>query len=132
MSISIHVHGLTVHFLNVVFPSVVKPSWRELIEVKQWEGFYNNSISHFIAFHDPVLCDNFADLLLNKEMFVRATRRNNAGFPGNPGFVNAVLQDWHHSVEPPPVPCTWKDLIKCMKDAGLNPNLVKVIEDNVL
>ena len=106
-----------------------KPAWDELIEVKQWRGFGQRSIADSIALHSPIECDNFATLLLKDRLSVKWTRRK---YPLNEIFVVAVLEKWYSSVGGPALPCTWKDLTECMKNAGLDGKMIKTIEDNIL
>lgn len=93
--------------------------------MKQWKGFGKRSISDSIALHTPPECEKFANLLLDDDyMLVRATRREN---PDNSAFVKTVLEKRYSSA----VPFTWKDLIDCMKNAGLDELMIKTIEDNL-
>ena len=109
-----------------IHSSTAEPAWNELIEIKPWVGFGQRSIADVIALHSPVDCDNFAALLLNDHLYVEATRRNN---PKNDPFVIEVLRKWYSS-DGLAVPCTWESLIECMKRAGLNPRMIKNIEEN--
>ena len=102
------------------------PTWNDLIRNQPWLN--NQSISRFIALHPAFACDNFANLLLYNPVVVNSLRAINHE---NNAFVQAVLTQWY-SRTGYSVPCTWRDLIQCMKDAGLDPRTVQIIEDNVL
>lgn len=47
-------------------------------------------------------------------------------------FVLKVLQKWTSTVGGLAVPCTWENLIKCMKMAGLDPQMIQIIEENTI
>ena len=100
-----------------------------MIIKRQWDGFGNHSISSFIALHPPTTCDNFANLLLGDNLFVESIRRENQ--TDNERFVQFVLSKWH-SKSDTAVPCTWGDLIRCMKDADLDQRKIQIIEHEVL
>ena len=102
--------------------------WNELIEVKYWREFGQQSIADSLALHSDPECDKFANLLLNNRLFVKAARRKNQN---NDKFVLEVLEKWYSTVCGPAVPCTWKDLIDCMKRAGLDAEMIETIENNV-
>ena len=113
--------------LLLVSTPATKPTWNELIEVKRWKGFGQRSIAAAIALHTPVQCESFANLLLNDDLYVNATRRRN---PETEAFVSEVLRKWYSSVDIA-APCTWRDLIRCMEGAGLNKKMIQTITDNV-
>ena len=100
-----------------------------MIIKRQWDGFGNHSISGFIALHPSTTCDNFANLLLDDNLFVESIRRENQ--TDNKQFVQSVLSKWH-SKSDTAVPCTWGDLIRCMKDADLDQHKIQIIEHEVL
>ena len=101
-------------------------TWSDLIMIKPWLG--NQSISGFIALNPIPTCDNFANLLLQNRLVVKNLRSESSS---NDTFVTAVLDQWC-SRAGTPVPFTWRDLTQCMKDAGLDPRTVQVIEQHVL
>ena len=101
-------------------------TWSDLVTMKPWLD--NQTISGFIALHPNTICDNFANLLLQDSLVVGNIRSENKS---NNSFVDAVLTQWFSSTGTS-VPFTWRDLIQCMKDAGLNSHTVQIIEDNVL
>ena len=101
-------------------------TWNDLIRVQPWLN--NQSISGFIALNPAHICDNFANLLLDNTTVVDNLRANNQE---NNAFVQAVLRQWYNRTGSP-VPCTWRDLIQCMKNAGLTPHTVQIIEQNIL
>ena len=123
----IHAVWLRFCFLRVSTPAT-QPVWNQLIAVRSWKGFGQRSIIDFIALHSPAQCNDFAHLLLDDRMFVLATRREK---PGNDEFIRAVLQKWFASVGGDALPCTWSDLIQCMKSSGLDSVTIKIIEDNI-
>ena len=100
-------------------------TWSDLIMIKPWLG--NQSISGFISLQPDISCDNFANLLLKDSLVVQNLRDRK---PTNKAFVNAVLNEWYSGTGTP-VPFTWSDLIQCMRNAGLHPRTVKIIEENV-
>ena len=119
-SFIIHIH---VYSLQT---TAAELTWHDLIAMKSWEECNDNSISGFIALHGNHTCDNFASLLLKApNLIVNAIRREAQG--DNNQFIQTVLQKWY-SKEGNPVPITWRYLIQCMKDAGLDHQLVQVIE----
>ena len=95
---------------------------------RPWAGFHNQSIADCISLQNYAKCDKFANLLLNDALYVTATRRGN---PDNYSFINAVLSRWYNSRDDTAVPCTWADLIRCMKQAEMNPQMIEIIERNV-
>ena len=99
-----------------------------MIIIRQWDGFGNQSISGFIALHPSTTCDNFANLLLGDNLFVESIRRENP--TNNKQFVQTILSKWH-SRSGTPVPCTWEDLILCMKGADLDRRKIQIIEREV-
>ena len=101
-------------------------TWSDLIMLKPWLG--SQSISGFIALNPATNCDNFANLLLQNPLVVGNLRIQNAT---NNAFVTAVLTQWY-SRTGTPVPFTWRNLIQCMRNAGLDPRTVQIIEQNVL
>ena len=80
--------------------------------------------------HEEHICDSFASLLLKAPPLIVKNIRSKAK-GNNDQFVQTVLSKWH-SREGTPVPFTWRELIQCMKDTGLDQNLVKIIEQEVL
>ena len=119
---------ITICFL-LISTTAAQPAYNELIEVKYWEGFCQQSIVEFIALHPPAKCDDFAHLLLDDRMFVLATRREK---PKNDEFIRAVLQKWFASVGGRALTCTWSNLIDCMKRSGLDAVMIRIIEDKIL
>ena len=112
----------------LVSTPATKPTWNELFEVNYWENFRQRSIATAIALHTPDQCISFANLLLNDYFYVKATRRRN---PETEAFVSEVLHKWYSSVGGPASPCTWRDLIWCMKEAGLDKKMIQTITENV-
>ena len=110
----------------LVFTLAAVPAWNDLIIKQPWDGFSNQSVAEFIALHDPVNCENFAALLLNNHMLVTSTRRDK---PGNAEFVQKVLGLWFERTGSA-VTLTWKDLIGCMKGAGLHGHMIEIIRQN--
>ena len=116
-------------FYYTCFISAAEPVWSDLISMKSWNGFGGKSIAGFIALHDLPICDNFASLLLNaNHLVVSAIRKESQG--NQLQFINTVLSKWH-SREGTSVPCTWKNLIQCMKAAGLDQHMIQIIEQNI-
>ena len=114
--------------LNLSIPAA-KPTWGDLISKKSWPGFGEQSIASFIALHEDARTNNFASLLLQSPpLLVQNIRRASDG--SNQQFVQEVLNKWH-ARQGTPVPFTWGDLIKCMKDADLDQHLVQIIEQNL-
>ena len=109
-----------------LFTPAKRPDFTELIMTRNWLG--SKSISRFIAQHECAICDVFANLLLNDSLAVQSIRSSNAD---NDAFVNAILRKWVASVEPPPIPCTWGNLVDCMKKAGLDGVYVQTIGKNM-
>ena len=107
--------------------AATKPTWNDLIEVKYWKNFGQRSIAAAIALHTRNQCESFANLLLNDLLYVTATGRKN---PENEDFINKILNKWYSSVDIA-VPCTWTDLILCMRRADLDKNVIQAITDNV-
>ena len=104
-------------------------TWEYLITKESWDDYGDNSIATLIAKHDDPICDRFACKLLKALLLdVNAIRRE---AQGNNQFIQTVLGKWH-SGEGNAVPFTWRDLIQCMKGAGLETRLVHVIEGKVL
>ena len=102
-------------------------TWSEMIMVKPWLG--NQSISCFTALNSIPTCDNFASILLLQNcLVVQNLRSENSTYDA---FVIAILNQWC-SGTCTPVPFIWRDLIQCMKGAGLDPHTVQVIEQHVL
>ena len=116
--------------LLILTPAIAPVAWHDLIQRKQWNGFCNRNIAESIALHSPVQCDNFANLLLRDRLLVKDVRRKN---PGNDSlsFVQAVLEKWICK-SGSAVPCTWENLIECMKDAGLDGYMVQLISENTI
>ena len=102
------------------------PEWTELIKIQQWDGFCKRSIAASIALHSNTECDVFANLLLRDPLLVQSTRRDK---PSNDGFILAVLTLWH-SKSGSAVPYMWNDFIDCMKGAGLDKDMIKIVEDH--
>ena len=111
-----------------VSTTATRLSWQELIEIKYWDGFDQQSIVNSIAYHSNAQCDAFANLLLKKRLYVQAARRDH---PKNEDFIPVVMGEWHSSVGGPPVPVTWKHLIECMRAAGLDGEMIEIIENNI-
>ena len=101
-------------------------TWNDLIRIQPW--LHNQSISGYIALQPATTCDNLANLLLQNPVVVNNLRANNQE---NNAFVQAVLTQWYSRIGTP-VPLTWRDLIQCMKDAGLTPHTVQIIERKIL
>ena len=104
----------------------VEPTWNDLIVIQPWDGFGNQSIASAIAFHTRVECDRFADLLLKNHLLVESTRR---ACPANDLFIQKVLDMWYKR-SGSAIPCTWKDLIGCMKGAGLDSHIIEIIRQH--
>ena len=112
----------------IIFTPAAVPQWTELIEIKQWDGFCKRSIAASIALNSKTQCDIFASLLLGGDpLLVEATRREK---PDNVDFIHAILRIWY-AQSGSAVSYTWRDLVDCMKRAGLNEVMVKTIEDNI-
>ena len=109
------------------FPPAPCPTLNELRELKNWKGFGNRSIAQSIAFHPSTDCDTFAYFLLDDYLVVDGIRKD---IKDDRAFVNEVLRLWH-SGNGSAVPCTWMNLITCMKNAGLNRRMVETIVANV-
>ena len=91
------------------------------------EWLKRQSIADFIAMQPDYQCDAFANMLLGDDNDrVVATRGNN---PNNV-FIPAVLRLWINQAGVA-VPRTWKELIRCMRAAGLAPRTVDIIEANL-
>ena len=103
-----------------------EPTWKDLVEIKQWYGFGNQSIANFIALHDTVQCDNFAGLLLNNDLLVQAIRREKQE---NSSFVQEVLRKWF-AKGGCAVTCTWEALVECLKKADLDGSMIQLIKEN--
>ena len=117
--------------LLFVFNLAAAPAaWHDLIQIKPWDGFGKRSIAESIALHSPVLCDNFANLLLKDHLLVKSLRRNNPGNDSLP-FVQAVLEKWFYK-SGSAVPCTWESLLECMKGAGLDGPMIELIRKHML
>ena len=105
-------------------------TWEDLITKESWDEYGDYSISALIAMNEVPDCNNFASKLLKAPpLIVKKIRREAQG--DNDQFVQTVLTKWY-SRECNAVPFTWRDLIQCMKGAGLDQHLVQIIEQNVL
>ena len=129
---SIHVLHAAVLFILVyqLQSTAAELTWKELIATKSWGGYGNYSISHLIALHDEPTCNRFASLLLSADPLIVDDIRREAK-ENNDQFVQILLSKWY-SREGNSVPFTWRDLIQCMKDAGLDQHMVQIIERNIL
>ena len=107
--------------------AATEPTWNDLIEVKYWKNFGQRSIATAIALHTRNQCESFANLLLNDYLYVDATQRRN---PETEVFISEILKKWYSRVDNA-VPCTWTDLIRCMKGAGLDKKVIQTIANNV-
>ena len=121
------------YYSLLVYPlqsTAAELTWDDLTTTKSWSEYGGNSIVGLIAMHNDPTCDSFASKLLEApSLIVQNIRRKSHG--DNDQFVQTILIKWY-SREGNPVPFTWRDLIQCMKDAGLDPRLVQIIEQKVL
>ena len=121
------IYSVAYNYVHIFYPiPAASITWPDLIKIRPWLN--NQSISGFIALKPDTTCDNFANLLLQNPSVVQNLRSQNST---NQAFVTAVLTQWYQAIGTP-VPFTWRDMIQCMKDAGLDPRTVHIIEQNVL
>ena len=104
------------------------PQWNDLISIDRKDGQGTLRIIDFIANHDDSQCDDFAHLLLNDRVAVQGLHVDNEK---RKKFVRSVLETWFSAEGGPAVSRTWESLVKAMKDAGLDPVTVSIIEANV-
>lgn len=100
----------------------------ELVSIRKPDGG-TLSVKELISLHPKMMCIDFANVLLNEPLYVNKFNRE-CGTVDE--FVHAVLNRWIASVEPPPVSCTWQDLIDCMTKANMDGNEIKKIRQVIM
>lgn len=100
--------------------------WQQLIQVQPWEGLCERSILASIALHDRIKCENFANLLLADNLYVKNQQEENNK---NEDFIKVILERWYNTNRGP-VERTWKGLVNCMKQADLDRTTIRAIETN--
>ena len=90
-------------------------------------------IIRWITSHQSTQCSDFAQMLLKDSLTVRELKKRHGN--DDDEFVRAVLRQWlsrddDNQLEPS-VPCTWESLLKCVEDAGLAGEFVKLLRENV-
>ena len=97
----------------------------ELIHITKPDG-KRLRIMNDISSHPLHKCSQFAEVLLKNHLLVQKLGRDNKS---EEAFIKAVLDEWLSSVEGPAVPCTWLNLIECMKKVDMNGVFIQDIED---
>ena len=98
----------------------------ELYELERKDGKEPLRIIEFITSHDFRKCSRLANLLLRKHKAVEQIRQEIG--EEKEEFVCEVLDQWIANEQGTAAPCTWVDLVKCMKMAHLDKNKVLEIE----
>ena len=90
-------------------------------------------IIEWITSHKPTQCDDFANMLLVDKLLVKKIRVMHEN--DKEKFVRAVLERWisrdDDDEDEESLECTWKALVSCCHDAGLDGDFVKLLRDNV-
>ena len=124
---------ISVMILCLHFPGP-RPTMKELISMKWRDGSGRQlRIIDEITSHKSTQCRDFAHTLLNNRSTV-SKLQNKTGADVDE-FIRAVLEKWldrdDDNEYEDSVPCTWENLMKCVHDAGLRGELVKLIRDNI-
>ena len=98
----------------------------ELHKLERKDGKEPLKIVEFIASHDFRKCSRLANLLLRKRKTVEGIRQEIG--EENKEFVCEVLDQWIANEQGTAAPCTWADLVECMKMACLDKDKVLEIE----
>ena len=107
----------------------------ELISMERRDGSRRQlRIIDWITTHKSIQCTDFAHKLLKYRPTIRKLRKDHTD---DDEFIRAVLETWlgrdddDDNESEDSVPCTWDNLIKCVKGAGLDGELVKLLRDNI-
>ena len=96
----------------------------DLISMKRRDGSDENlEIINWITAHDSSQCDDFGHKLLKDKLAMKRLRKNNKD---DDKFIRAVLENWLSRDG------TWKVLVQCADEAGLDGDFVKLLINNVL
>ena len=111
-----------------------RPTMNELIAMERKDGSGRwLKIIRWITSHQSTQCSDFALMLLQNSLTVRELRKRHGSDDNE--FVRAVFRQWlsrdDDDILEPSVPCTWESLIKCMEDAGLDREFVKLLREYV-
>ena len=88
-------------------------------------------IIDWITSHDHTECVDFAYKLLNDRLSVRTLNKN---CKNDNEFVRAVLDKWlgrDDDDKKGSLSCTWETLVKCVKEADLDGEFLKLLRENV-
>ena len=106
----------------------------ELITMEWKDGSAEKlQIIRWITSHQSTQCSDFAQMLLKDSLTVRELKKRHGN--DDDEFVRAVLRKWlsrdDDDKHEPSVPCTWESLIKCVENAGLDGEFVRLLRENV-
>ena len=114
--------------LLILVSSGMRPTIPQLSAFKKPEGEMLR-IMEIICSHSMVTCVQFAHVLLNDRLLVEKMEKNKKS---KDEFIHAVLSKWVSSPEGPSDTCTWPDLLKCMRKAGMDGDHINQIRDVVM
>ena len=90
-------------------------------------------IIRWITSHQSTQCSDFAQMLLKDSLTVRELKKRHGN--NDDEFVRAVFRQWlsrdDDDKHEPSVPCTWESLIKCVENARLDGEFIRLLREIV-